>query len=156
MFPLMEKHVVFDCDGTLIDTSQFKYKAFPEIKELLSELSKNYKLYVWTARDRLSTQRILSDLELIQYFEAICTADDAPPKPNVTGLAQLVGTFSKSSICVIGDTSFDVLGAKNFNVLAIGAAWNSHVRSEVLLEAGADFIATRPFDCSNIIQQNLK
>lgn len=152
----MEKHIVFDCDGTLIDTSVFKYKAYDGVKELLSELSQKCKLYVWTARDRVSTRRILKELDLITFFEAICTVDDALPKPHIAGLKILVGESEKKSICVIGDTSFDIFGAKNFGVMAIGAVWNKEARESFLREAGADFIATHPLECSKLIQQNLK
>jgi phosphoglycolate phosphatase len=149
------KHIVFDCDGTLIDTSNFTYRLFDGIKELLQELGKDHCLYVWTARDRSSTLRILKELEVLQYFDSICTIDDAPSKPNITGLSGMVGPFQKSSICMIGDTTFDILGAKNFGILSIGAAWNPDAKTKLLAGVGADFIATHPSECSKIIQLNL-
>ncbi len=48
------KAVVFDCDGTLLDM-QKGGKPFKGIVELLQKLQEqDFKLYVWTARDRLS------------------------------------------------------------------------------------------------------
>src|SRR5688572_28874148 len=115
------KHVVFDCDGTLIDTSVPKYRLFPGVKELLLELSLEHTLYVWTARGRASTLRILQDLGVVHLFEGFSTIDDAPPKPHIGGLLNLLGSTAKESICVIGDSSNDMLGAQNFGVVAIGA-----------------------------------
>lgn len=151
----MTKHIVFDCDGTLIDTSSFRYNLFPGIKELLSELAQEHKLYVWTARDRLSTLRILKELEVHTFFEGICTVNDAPPKPHVGGLVDLIGSFPKHSVCVVGDSSNDILGAKNYGVLGIGATWAREASAQLLTEAGADFIVSHPSECSKLIEQFL-
>jgi phosphoglycolate phosphatase len=149
------KHIVFDCDGTLVDTSTFRYKLFPGIKELLAELSSGNLLYVWTARDRLSTLRILDELGVLQYFDSVSTISDAPPKPHIGGLLTLLGRTTRSSICVIGDSSNDILGAKSFGVLAIGAVWNPATNADYLQGVGADFIVSHPSECSTLIQQNL-
>lgn len=151
----MPKHIVFDCDGTLVNTAHFTYKLFDGIKELLLELAQDHCLYVWTARDRASTLRILKELDVIHHFDSICTVDDAPPKPHIAGLSSMVGPFQKSSICMIGDTTFDIQGAKNFGIVSIGAAWNPEAKVNLLSGAGADFIATHPSECSKIIQLNL-
>lgn len=150
------KHVIFDCDGTLIDTSGPKYKLFPGIKELLEKHKEECIFYVWTARGRSSTLRILEELGLYSYFDSFFTVDDGLSKPHVMGLVTLVGKTAKDSICVIGDSTSDILGAKNFGVLAIGATWNKDVKPEHLQVSGADFIVSHPSECSKLIQLNLK
>lgn len=152
----MAKHVVFDCDGTLVNTSSYRYLLFPGIKELLADLSADCALYVWTARDRLSTERILKEFGVLHYFDSISTPDDALPKPHIEGIKSLVGDYSKSSICMIGDSSADIIGAKNFGVVGIGATWGGHVSAENLMSVGADFIVSDPVDCSKLIRLNLK
>ncbi len=151
----MKKHIVFDCDGTLVDTSQLKYGLYPGIKDLLKALSADSILYVWTARDRRSTLRILEELGVITFFEQLCTIDDAYPKPHVNGLVDMLHETEKSNICVIGDTTNDILGAKNFGVKSIGAVWNRSASTNVLKESGADFIATAPEECLDWIIENL-
>lgn len=150
------KHVIFDCDGTLVDTSGPKYKLFPGIKELLIAHSGECLFYVWTARGRSSTLKILDELGIISYFDSFSTPDDAIPKPHIDGLFKLVGNAPKESVCVIGDSSNDILGAKSFGVLAIGASWNNDVRPGFLTDVGADFIVSHPSECSKLIQLNLK
>jgi phosphoglycolate phosphatase-like HAD superfamily hydrolase len=150
------KHVIFDCDGTLVDTNSPKYKLFPGIKELISDLSTSCTLYVWTARGRASTLRIFAELGIHSYFSAFSTVDDSIPKPHIAGLVDLVGTSPKESICVIGDSFNDMLGAKRFGVTAIGATWNLAASSDFLKDAGADFIVSHPAECSKLIQLNLK
>jgi len=149
------KYIVFDCDGTLVDTSAPKYKLFPGIEELLQTLSSTCRLYVWTARGRRSTQTILQDLGIYSFFDEMMTPDDCFSKPHTEGLIRLVGDLPKNSICVIGDTAHDILGAKNFSVLALGATWNKSGQDDYLRGAGADFIVSHPSECSRIIEQNL-
>ena len=147
--------VVFDCDGTLLNTNTSRPAFFPGIKELLLDLSKDCQLFVWTARGRASTLRILEENGVRHLFEGISTPDDAPTKPHVQGLSDLTGDSSKKSICVIGDSSMDMVGARNFGVLAIGAVWNFHANAAYLREAGADFIVSDPSECSTLIRSNL-
>ncbi len=150
------KHVVFDCDGTILDTSGAKYKLFPGIKELLLELTQDYMLYVWTARGRASTLRFFEEMGILHLFDQLCTPDDAPGKPHVAGLFSLLGSTPKHSICVIGDSSADMVGAKNFGVMAIGAIWQRDASSQTLKEFGADFIVSHPLECSKLLLENLK
>lgn len=150
-----KKHVVFDCDGTLVDTSEFRYRLYPGIKDLLTELSKDCHLYVWTARDRASTLRILKELNVLSYFEQICTVDDAPSKPHVAGLSDMLGAIPRDSICMIGDTSSDIQGARNFGIRSIGVHWNSQSKKEVLKETGADFLTADPSACAEWLRQHL-
>lgn len=152
----MKRHIVFDCDGTLVDTSSLKYQLYPGIKELLLDLSTDSTLYVWTARDRRSTLRILSELGVHHLFENICTVDDALPKPHVSGLISLLGNADKQSACVIGDTSNDILGAKSFGIKSVGAIWNLSASPAILREVEADFIAQTPEQCLEWIRKNLK
>lgn len=149
------KHIVFDCDGTLLDTSGNKYKLFPGIKELLKQLVSEHQLYVWTGRGSISTRRFLEEEGIFHLFEGVSTADDAPAKPFIGGLVSLLGNTAKNSICVIGDSSADMLGAKSFGVLAIGAVWNSNSSGQVLKDFGADFIVSHPFECSKLIAEIL-
>lgn len=151
----MKNHIVFDCDGTLVDTSAFKYRLYPGIKELLISLSENSVLYVWTARDRVSTLRILKELGIYTFFQSICTIDDALAKPNIDGLKELVGEIEKKLVCVVGDTSNDIIGARNFGVKSIGAVWNQSSHSGVLEDMGADFIADDPVQCLPWILKNI-
>lgn len=148
------KHIVFDCDGTLLNTRESPYILYPGIKELILDLTGEYCLYIWTARGRGSLQRALEDQGLRSYFDGIWTPDDGIPKPHRAGLDHMVGSFMKEDVWMIGDTTNDIFGAKNYGIRSIGALWDSEARRESLLEAGADFLATHPVECSKIIRSN--
>lgn len=150
----MEKHVVFDCDGTLIDTSRTTYELFDGIRNLIEELHTSHKLYVWTARDRASTLRILKDNSIFHFFEAIYTSDDNYPKPQSRGLGELLGDVEMKLVWVIGDSSHDILGARNYGARSIGACWNPMVTPTHLKQTGAEFVAMSPRDCLALIQKS--
>lgn len=147
--------VVFDCDGTLLNTNDLRPAFFPGIKELLLDLSRDCQLYVWTARGRASTLRVLEENGVKHLFHGVSTPDDGFSKPHTGGLLEMTGEFPKTSICVIGDSSIDMVGAKNYGVLALGAVWNHNANAAFLSEAGADFIVSDPAECSKLIRSNL-
>ena len=148
------KHIIFDCDGTLLNTRNAPYSMYPGIKELILDLTGEFSLYVWTARGRGSLRRALEENGILAYFDGLWTPDDGIPKPHRAGLDHLVGGFSKEDIWMIGDTTNDIFGAKNYGIRAIAALWDADTRKESLLEAGADFLATHPEECSKIIRSN--
>lgn len=148
------KHIVFDCDGTLFNTRKAPYSMYPGIKELIMDLTGEFSLYIWTARGRSSLQRTLEENGIKANFDGCWTPDDGIPKPHRAGLDHLVGGFPKEDIWMIGDTTNDIFGAKNYGIRSIAALWDTEAKKESLLEAGADFIATHPEECSKIIRSN--
>ena len=151
------KYIVFDCDGTLIDPSLKDRPLYPGILDLLSDLKQQgHQLFVWTARDCLSTLRILKDNQVLSFFEEVMTIDDALAKPSPEGLEKMLSKKDKKSICVIGDSPADILGARHFGVMSIGALWNKFTREEELREYCADFLVYDPKVCSKVISDNLK
>ncbi len=149
------KAVVFDCDGTLLDM-QKGGKPFHGIIELLQKLQdQDFRLFVWTARDRLSLERYLNRENLMRYFDDVRTVSEAPPKPNPEGLAQLLGKLPADQAVVIGDSWTDMQGAKLHGCKALGAVWNNISEPEVLSEFGADEIVSHPLDCFELIVQFL-
>ena len=128
-----------------------QFRLFPEIKELLQDLSKEYQLYVWTARDRKSTLYILKDLGVASYFLDFRCVDDCDPKPLPAGLEEMVGDIDKNKVIVIGDSPTDIRGAQSFGVKSIAACWadENFFKDSDRLEP--DFKAKSPKDCLSII-----
>ena len=87
----MIKHVVFDCDGTLLDTSKNPYQLFPGIYELLKTLYEaDFSLFIWTGRDRNSLVKILNDQKIISFIQDFKTINDPSPKPQTSGLREML------------------------------------------------------------------
>ena len=88
---------------------------------LLNKLKEEgFAIYIWTARDKLCTHKILKNLEILN-FEGICCGDETALKPSAEGLEALVGGFPKENIFVVGDSETDIQGSKSFGCRVIGA-----------------------------------
>ncbi len=143
------KYVVFDHDGTLVNTRETP-QLFEGARELLTELiSLNAKIYLWTARDRNSTVRILKELDALSFFEDISTSTDCDCKPSTAGLSSMLDGVEKKDIIVIGDSLSDIVGAKNYEAWAMGACWDHSSKSfaDELTKYGADAIASSVDEC---------
>ncbi|MCO4794975.1 MAG: HAD-IA family hydrolase [Bacteriovoracaceae bacterium] len=125
--------------------TEYQYALFDGIKDLLQELSKKgYCLYVWTGRDRVSTLDILNDLKAISWFYDFRTASDGIPKPHPQGMEELVGSFDKNKVVLIGDSVADQLGASQYGCHFLAASWCPNAKFENLLH---DDLIKRPLDC---------
>lgn len=139
----MEKftHVIFDHDGTLVDTTGLDPYIFEGIADLVKTLEqKGLPLYVWTARSKVSTNRILDGLNLRNSFKDICGSDTASLKPSTAGLEYLVPEAKPENVIVIGDSMGDIMGAKNFGGYAVGVTWShgNNRAKDKFIEAGAN------------------
>lgn len=156
----MISHIVFDHDGTLVDTSRHPKVLFKGIYELLKELKDiGLKLYVWTARDRKSTQEILKNLEISHIFEDISTATDGIPKPNLDGLETMLFDVDPKNVLIIGDSYTDILGAKNFGCSSIVVLWDdpkNQDRVNSLKQFEADHICFEVSVCKKLINELIK
>ena len=153
----MISHIVFDHDGTLVDTGAHPKRLFGDIHDLLVELkSKGLKLYVWTARDRKSTQEILKNLEISHIFEDISTATDGIPKPSPDGLETMLCDVDPKTVLMIGDSYTDILGANHFGCCSIGVLWDdpkNKDRLESLKHLKANHICFNVSECKKIINE---
>lgn len=148
----MIKAVIFDCDGTLMDTDGRVPMVYAGIPELLKRLHENeFELYVWTGRDPASLSKFLQQFQLAKYFTETKGAGECSPKPHPEGLRQMLSHRRPSECVVIGDSWADMKGAVNFGAYGIGALWNSGAHSETLNEFGAKKLVAQPVDCYDLI-----
>lgn len=131
--------------------------AYPGVGEMLKTLSqRGHDIYVWTARDRRSTREIMIKLGLSPYILDMRCMDDTTPKPHPQGIKELVEGAHKGDVLVIGDSMTDIQGARSFGAHSIAALWGEHVERETLARAGADFFASTPSECIEIIEKYLR
>lgn len=148
----MSKIVVFDHDGTLVNTQGVQKFLFDGMKELLSELKKSdVELFVWTARSRASTIEILKRLGIIGAFSELYCGNDEFPKPDARGLSALLEGHEARDVLIVGDTYIDMIGAKSFGAFAIGALWDEGADAGYLKKYGADALITHPKDLLKLV-----
>ena len=99
-------------------------------------------LGVATGKARRGLDVLLERFDLRDYFVTTQTADDAPSKPHpgmVLRAMEETGAEAAQTM-LIGDTSHDMLMAKNAGAAGLGVAWGYH-EAEELAGAGAVEIA---------------
>ena len=126
-----------------IPTGMFENTPYPGIKELLETLKKeNYTLYVATSKPEEMSVTILERFGLAPYFDRICGASiDSSRSTKDAVIAYLLEqSGAKEDMVMVGDTKYDVLGAKAHGIPAIGVSWG-YGNAEEMEEAGAIGIA---------------
>lgn len=115
---------------------------YPGTVDALARLDRTGALMaVATGKARRGLEHTLDTYDLRSYFIATQTADDAPSKPHpgmLENCERMTGV-APSGMIMIGDTTFDILMAREFGCASIGVSWGYH-SVEALREAGADVI----------------
>jgi phosphoglycolate phosphatase len=141
-----------------LETTRQQGRLFYGIAELLETLSRwGVETYVWTARDRFSTTRILTELNLMpMILDMRCLDDECDPKPSPHGIEELTAHIrDKERIFVIGDSFTDILGARAYGARAMGAVWEASSRPERLHEVNAEALFKTPQEFLHFLEQEL-
>ncbi len=122
-----------------IPIGKFENTPYPGIEDVLRTLKNaGHRLYVATSKPEKTSVEILEHFGLAKYFDRICGASmDLSRYSKEDVIAYLLEENGRSdNMVMIGDTKFDVLGAKAHDIPAVGVAWGYGEVSE-MLEAGA-------------------
>lgn len=126
-----------------IPTGMFENTPYPGIRELLEKLrAEGYTLYVATSKPEEMSVIILEKFDLAKYFCRICGASiDSSRSTKDAVIAYLLeSSGAKEDMVMVGDTKYDILGAKAHGIPAIGVGWG-YGKVEEMEEAGAAGIA---------------
>ncbi len=122
---------------------KFENFPYPGIPEMLEQLQKKgHKLLVATSKPEALSIEILEHFDLVRYFHRICGASlDRSRSSKEDVIAYLLRECSTTDdIVMVGDTAFDVLGAKAHNIPCIGVSWGYGTVAD-MRAAGAAAIA---------------
>ena len=127
---------------------KYENEVYPGIEKLLLKLQKNgCKLYVATSKPEVVARDILAKFKLDSYFEYIAGATFDHSRESKTDvlryLLKLIGE-NKDTV-MIGDTHYDVIGAKEVGLPCIGVSWG-YGTVESMQAAGVFKIADSPED----------
>ncbi|MTI16423.1 HAD family hydrolase [Rhodobacteraceae bacterium RKSG542] len=119
---------------------------YPGVVEVLQELAAmdNVLLGIATGKHMRGVKHMIDVHGLHNMFVTIQTADRAPSKPNPGMLLQAMGEtgIEANNTVMVGDTTYDMLMARNAGVHGIGVSWGYHKRRE-LVRAGAGHVIDR-------------
>ncbi len=126
-----------------IPIGKFENYPYPGIPELLESLvSHGHRLYVATSKPEPMSVEILEHFGLAKYFTKICGAsfDKSRSTKDAVIAYLLKETGEARNMIMVGDTKFDILGAKIHGIPAIGVAWG-YGEVKDMVDAGAAGIA---------------
>lgn len=126
-----------------IPIGKFENSPYPGIRELLEKLvAEGHKLYVATSKPENTSVEILDHFDLSRYFTRICGASmDLSRNSKADVIAYLLKLNGKTENAImVGDTAFDVIGAKAHGIPTIGVSWG-YGEVKDMEEAGAIGIA---------------
>lgn len=165
----MVKHVIFDLDQTLIDTSiaasdryrrdwEQAYLKIPSmavyegIYDLLNFLqNKEITFSVLTTSPSIYCGKVLRHFN-IKPNCIIAYHDVTYRKPNPEGINKIIismGVLAKDVIH-IGDQENDVYASKRAGVISVGAMWGN-TNNTNLIESRPDFVISKPIEILNLI-----
>lgn len=122
-----------------IPIGKFENTPYPGVYDLLERLkSRGHKLYVATSKPEGMSVDILDHFDLSKYFTLICGASlDTSRNTKDAVIAYLLEkTGGDSAAVMVGDTAFDVEGAKVHGIPTIGVSWG-YGKVEDMEQAGA-------------------
>lgn len=109
--------------------------------ELLEDLKQSGKIIAMaTSKPQAMAEEVLKYLKIENYFDFVMGADMVGGKQSkaevLNALFEVLPTKEKAKMLMVGDTIFDVQGAKAVNVDCIGVSYGYGDRNE-MIESGA-------------------
>ena len=148
------KHIVFDIDGTLIDT---EYAVINSLIKTITEITGRAPQYESlkfalgiTGRNALEYYSDFEPLGLADYFSTIVCADDTDEhKPQAAPLVAYLAKahVSPENALYIGDSIYDIQCANNAGVDSGLVLWSNNVSNPIR----ADYYFKTPNDISKIL-----
>lgn len=140
-----------------LTVGKFENFPYPGIPELLQKLKdRGCKLYVATSKPETTSVEILEHFGLARYFDRICGATMGTSRSTKDAvIAYLLEQTSRADqVIMVGDTAYDVLGAKAHGIPTIGVAWGYGLIAD-MEKAGAAAIAHTVDELFDLLNSNL-
>lgn len=128
---------------------------YPGIENLLATLQQaGHRLYVATSKPEAMSIKILEHFDMAKYFTKICgAATDRSRSTKEAVIAYLLKeTGEAGNMVMVGDTVYDVLGAKALGIPCIGVAWG-YGEAVDMEKAGAAYIANTMEELLSILHK---
>lgn len=128
-----------------VPIGKFENTPYPGIHQLLEKLQKDgHRLFVATSKPEAMSVEILEHFDMAQYFEIISGASlDTSRSSKEAVIAYLLNQCGEQENAVmVGDTHFDVIGAKAHGIPTIGVSWGYGTEKEMMNAGAATIVHT--------------
>ena len=131
----------------------YEAQLFPQIKELLTELAKQYPLYITTTKNTPTAVDMTSYFGIDRFFDGIYgSSPQALHKADVIRQALTTHNLDPETVVIIGDTKFDMIGAQETGIRKLAVTWGFGDDKE-LMNFQPDWVAHQPTDILVQLQQ---
>ena len=133
------EHAVEIYRSRYIPIGKYENTPYPGIEDLLARLKEEgHKLCVATSKPEGMSRDILVHFGLDKYFDIICGAsmDTSRSSKDAVIAYLLEQTGRDANTLMVGDTKFDVLGAKAHGIPTVGVSWGYGEVAD-MVQAGA-------------------
>ncbi len=140
-----------------VGKGMFECCIYDGIKEMLETLkNKGYTLFVATSKPEEMAIEIIKKIGIFEFFQGIygATLDKSRDKKEEVLEYLLKENPKIKRALMIGDTVFDVLGAKLHNIPTVAVSWGYGSVSD-MLENGAVALANNPNELVHIIEREM-
>lgn len=138
-----------------IPIGKFENTPYPGIRELLETLQQHgHRLYVATSKPEGMSVDILEHFDLAKYFTRIYgAAMDMSRNSKEAVIAYLLEECGEAeNMVMVGDTVFDIIGAKAHGIPGIGVSWGYGEVND-MKDAGAIAIAGSTQELLQLLEQ---
>lgn len=146
MFPEVTEEEVLRLVGLYREryavSGMYENTVYDGIAEMLASLAPAKKIYLATSKPHHFARPILAHFGLASHFTAAHGSELNGVRGDKGELVKFIletEKISASEALLVGDTKFDVIGAKKNGLLAVGITWGYGSRAD-LEAAGADYI----------------
>ena len=134
----------------------FELKIYDGIIDLLRSLKKSGKTIVLaTSKPEIYAEKIAKKFGFYEYFDnisgALLDGSRIEKADIITYALERIGSPEKSECIMIGDTAFDVIGAKALGMDSIGVTYG-YGAAEDMKAAGATYMASTPYEIQKILK----
>jgi phosphoglycolate phosphatase len=138
-----------------VERGVYEASVYPGVVEVLDELrARGHQLATATSKGEGPTRQMLEHFELTARFDVIGAASmDTSAITKEAVLARALGGLGDpdpSACWMVGDRSYDVVGAASFDIDCIGVTWGYGTEQE-LLDAGARHVVAEPAELLGIL-----
>lgn len=133
----------------------FENHPYPGVCQMLQTLkAQGHRLFVATSKPEVMANKVLEHFGLAEFFEQVvgATLDGSRihKEDVITYLLGLTGDVGQT--LMVGDTAFDVIGAKAHGICTIGVSWG-YGKVEDMVQAGAIAIAHTMEELVSLVNQ---
>lgn len=142
------------------DKGIYENKIYDGIVDMLKSLKENGNIIILaTSKPETFAIKILEHFNLIQYFDFVSAATMDGSRSEKADIIKYAldsnGINNLSSVIMVGDRKYDIIGAKQCNLDSIGVLFGYGSKNELEM-AGADFIVETPLEILNVLHEGTK